>query len=136
MRNERGNKGRGEKARKRSLSQRRCNIVYDIDGVKPRPRPQPCWIPFAAVDQNYKAERARSERVRSRKGSPRMCQVLQIPLFLSSSFVASRRKREQGRFENTIKIDSFVCPLFFGRNEKTNLLQIRLSSSLCISLRA
>lgn len=66
---------------------------------------QPCWIPFAAVDQNYKAERP-----------------LEIPLNAPSSefspplsfFRRSRRKREQGRSENAAEIDSFVCFLSFS----------------------
>lgn len=85
---------------------------------------QPCWIPFAAVDQNYKAERS-SERP--------LGLLLSVPriFFLHFTlFSLSRRKREQGRFENATKIDRFVCPLFFDRlaNESANLLQARVSS--------
>lgn len=60
---------------------------------------QPCWIPFAAVDQNYKAERASERPLGILLSVPRI-------FFLRFSLFSSlRRKREQGRFGNATSED-------------------------------
>jgi len=117
--------------RENALSRRRrCCIVYDIqDKPAAAAQAQPYWIPLAAVDQNYKAERTSQRPLGIPLSMPRI-----FFLFLQSSpFSSLRRKGERGRFENATKIDRYFCPLFFNlanEQERANLARIRVSSRL------
>lgn len=86
-----------EKEKKRqsekAFSHDDCCIVYDIQDKPAARSTLPCWIPFAcaAVDQNYKAERASERPLRIPLSVPR---IFFLYFFFFFFFVATTKKRK------------------------------------------